>query len=381
MGGRPFALCARSATVTTRSCADGGIRIWTGAACGRVLPSAAGPARCARPFLSAEDLHLTASVFSAGHQLALLISDSIGGSTASLYGWSEGLVVARDFHVISRKERPIPRRSPTDASAPGARKPAGVGRGRPPRCPRSSTSRRRARRDVRRRRHDRPDPVDADRPHARRPAHGGAGPARTARAHGAAHGAAVASRVLPARGRDPDRTPRHGAPWRRRDGSSPSPTTSRSPTCCRGRRCSSTARATSSPGGHPTASRRSGETASFERTTSGWPLRAPLARRRVVVDAAGTLDVSALVSGDRVRLGSRRVDGFREARASARSTSSSSTTYRGHGARAWADRARHWPPCSPRSPRPSSLRSGPRPTASRAGGRSCWSGPQAAGRR
>jgi hypothetical protein len=56
----------------------------------------------ARPFLSAEDFHLTASVFSAGHQLALLISDSIGGSTASLYGWSEGLVVARDFHVLTK---------------------------------------------------------------------------------------------------------------------------------------------------------------------------------------------------------------------------------------------------------------------------------------
>lgn len=57
----------------------------------------------ARPFLSAEDLHLTASVFSAGHHLALLISDSTaGGPTASLYGWSEGLVVARDFHVLSK---------------------------------------------------------------------------------------------------------------------------------------------------------------------------------------------------------------------------------------------------------------------------------------
>lgn len=56
----------------------------------------------AQPFFSAEDVHLHATCFPAGWQVGLLISDSpaAGGLAASLYGWSDGLVVPRPFHVL-----------------------------------------------------------------------------------------------------------------------------------------------------------------------------------------------------------------------------------------------------------------------------------------
>ncbi|MCC6765587.1 MAG: Mov34/MPN/PAD-1 family protein [Deltaproteobacteria bacterium] len=55
-----------------------------------------------QPFFSPEDVHLHASCFPIGWQVALLVSDSAatGGLTSSLYGWSEGLVVPRAFHVL-----------------------------------------------------------------------------------------------------------------------------------------------------------------------------------------------------------------------------------------------------------------------------------------
>lgn len=60
----------------------------------------------ASPFFSAEDVHLHATCFPAGHQIALLVSDSAaaGGLSSSLFGWSEGAVQPRAFHVV-RSER------------------------------------------------------------------------------------------------------------------------------------------------------------------------------------------------------------------------------------------------------------------------------------
>jgi hypothetical protein len=59
----------------------------------------------ANPFFSAEDVHLHTTLFPAGYQVALLVSDSAatGGLTSSLYGWSEGLVAPRSFHVLLQK--------------------------------------------------------------------------------------------------------------------------------------------------------------------------------------------------------------------------------------------------------------------------------------
>jgi proteasome lid subunit RPN8/RPN11 len=55
----------------------------------------------ARPFLSAEDLHLHAACFGRAFHTALLISESTAdGYTASLFGWRHGLVVPRAFHII-----------------------------------------------------------------------------------------------------------------------------------------------------------------------------------------------------------------------------------------------------------------------------------------
>ena len=61
-------------------------------------------ARCtgASPFFSAEDVHLHATCFPSAYQIALLISESTaaGGMTWSLFGWSQGMVTARGFHVL-----------------------------------------------------------------------------------------------------------------------------------------------------------------------------------------------------------------------------------------------------------------------------------------
>ncbi|MCC6850253.1 MAG: Mov34/MPN/PAD-1 family protein [Deltaproteobacteria bacterium] len=54
------------------------------------------------PFFSPEDVHLHTTCFPIGWQVALLVSDSAatGGLTSSLYGWSEGMVAPRAFHVL-----------------------------------------------------------------------------------------------------------------------------------------------------------------------------------------------------------------------------------------------------------------------------------------
>lgn len=55
------------------------------------------------PFFSREDAHLHGACFPSGHQVALLISDSaaMGGLTTTVYGWSRGMVVQREFHVLT----------------------------------------------------------------------------------------------------------------------------------------------------------------------------------------------------------------------------------------------------------------------------------------
>jgi proteasome lid subunit RPN8/RPN11 len=60
-------------------------------------------ARCpgASPFFSAEDVHLHATCFPSAYHVALLISDRTPeGMTWSLFGWSQGMVGARGFHVL-----------------------------------------------------------------------------------------------------------------------------------------------------------------------------------------------------------------------------------------------------------------------------------------
>src|SRR5262249_54436313 len=60
-------------------------------------------ARCTATsaFFSAEDVRLTTVCFPAPHQIALLLSASTAsGITASMYGWSQGMVAARGFHVL-----------------------------------------------------------------------------------------------------------------------------------------------------------------------------------------------------------------------------------------------------------------------------------------
>ena len=55
----------------------------------------------ARPFFSADDVHLHRTCFPRAYQVALLISD-LGGSepTPALFGWRSGSVTARGFHVL-----------------------------------------------------------------------------------------------------------------------------------------------------------------------------------------------------------------------------------------------------------------------------------------
>jgi len=62
-------------------------------------------ARCpgASPFFSAEDVHLHRAIFSAGHHIGLLLSDSTPDGLAwSMYGWWQGMVSARGFHVVGQ---------------------------------------------------------------------------------------------------------------------------------------------------------------------------------------------------------------------------------------------------------------------------------------
>jgi len=55
----------------------------------------------ARPFFSAEDVHLHTTCFPSAYQVGLLISESTAaGLTASLFGWSRGMVTQRSFHVL-----------------------------------------------------------------------------------------------------------------------------------------------------------------------------------------------------------------------------------------------------------------------------------------
>jgi len=65
-------------------------------------------ARCsgASPFFSAEDVHLHATCFPCAYHVALLVSDSTAdGMTWSLFGWSQGMVTARGFHVLADAPR------------------------------------------------------------------------------------------------------------------------------------------------------------------------------------------------------------------------------------------------------------------------------------
>ena len=56
----------------------------------------------ASPFFSAEDVQLQATCFPAGYQIALLISESsrVNGMARSVFGWSQGMVVPRGFHIL-----------------------------------------------------------------------------------------------------------------------------------------------------------------------------------------------------------------------------------------------------------------------------------------
>jgi hypothetical protein len=56
----------------------------------------------ASPFFSAEDVHLHATCFPSAYHVALLVSDSTpDGMSWSLFGWSQGMVTARSFHVLA----------------------------------------------------------------------------------------------------------------------------------------------------------------------------------------------------------------------------------------------------------------------------------------
>jgi hypothetical protein len=54
------------------------------------------------PFFSAEDVHLHTTCFPAGQHVALLVSEAgaDGALERTLFGWWEGMVVARGFHVL-----------------------------------------------------------------------------------------------------------------------------------------------------------------------------------------------------------------------------------------------------------------------------------------
>lgn len=67
-------------------------------------PERRGACTGSRPFFSAEDVHLHSACFPAGYQVGLLISASAvtGGLTSSLFGWSEGVVTAREFYVHTK---------------------------------------------------------------------------------------------------------------------------------------------------------------------------------------------------------------------------------------------------------------------------------------
>ncbi len=54
------------------------------------------------PFFSEEDVLLHATCFRSAFHVALLVSDSaaLGGLTVSAFGWFEGLIAPRGFHVL-----------------------------------------------------------------------------------------------------------------------------------------------------------------------------------------------------------------------------------------------------------------------------------------
>jgi hypothetical protein len=65
--------------------------------------------RCpgASPVFSQEDTHLTRTCFPAAHHVALLVSDSTPAGLAwSMYGWWQGMVSARGFHVLDDEGGP-----------------------------------------------------------------------------------------------------------------------------------------------------------------------------------------------------------------------------------------------------------------------------------
>jgi hypothetical protein len=52
-------------------------------------------------FFSAEDVHLHRTCFPRAYQIAVLVSDNTAqGLSASLYGWRQGMVTQRGFHII-----------------------------------------------------------------------------------------------------------------------------------------------------------------------------------------------------------------------------------------------------------------------------------------
>jgi hypothetical protein len=76
--------------------------------------------RCpgASAFFSAEDVHLTRTCFPAGHHVALLVSDSTPAGLAwSMYGWWQGMVSARGFHVLD--DHPMEGATHAAHAAPG----------------------------------------------------------------------------------------------------------------------------------------------------------------------------------------------------------------------------------------------------------------------
>lgn len=66
--------------------------------------------RCTRSnaFLSADDIHLQRVCFGRAHNVALLVSDNIHtGMTWTLYGWRQGVVSPRGFHIIEQPEENV----------------------------------------------------------------------------------------------------------------------------------------------------------------------------------------------------------------------------------------------------------------------------------
>jgi hypothetical protein len=53
-----------------------------------------------RDFFSDHDHHLHRSVFPAAYSIALVVNDASDGLSHSCFGWYEGVLVPRGFHVL-----------------------------------------------------------------------------------------------------------------------------------------------------------------------------------------------------------------------------------------------------------------------------------------